>query len=64
MSENLDLYHDTDPCCFPEGPPQPTSNGSAESAWRDMESAPQDGTEIIGKYGDEESLIFWSDDRT
>jgi hypothetical protein len=29
--------------------------------WKNMESAPVDGTGIIGKYGDDECGIFWSD---
>jgi hypothetical protein len=49
------------------------AGGTAETnpvVWLPMDTAPEDGTEIIGSYGkdgdgaDEESLIFWSDDRT
>jgi hypothetical protein len=35
-----------------------------------MDTAPEDGTKVVGLYGkdgygeDDESLIFWSDDRT
>ena len=29
--------------------------------WRSMQEAPRDGTEIIGRYGNDECGIFWSD---
>lgn len=32
--------------------------------WQSMALAPYDGTEIIGKYGDEEAIVFWTYDRT
>ncbi|WP_027934557.1 hypothetical protein [Amycolatopsis thermoflava] len=33
------------------------------SGWRAMHSAPRDGTELIGRYGDQEIRIRWSEQR-
>jgi|DEB0MinimDraft_3_1074331.scaffolds.fasta_scaffold13567_2 hypothetical protein len=32
--------------------------------WQHMDDAPYDGTKIVGKYGDAECLVFWSEQRT
>jgi hypothetical protein len=32
-----------------------------EDGWHGMHSAPHSGEEIIGKYGEDECLIVWSD---
>lgn len=32
--------------------------------WLEMDIAPQDGTEIMGLYGKDESVIRWAESRT